>query len=301
MGGYSREFKLLRISRTYQCMKVIKNGTPTWEWSEKTVVSFKDDYDEVIELLATESDEAADTTGARGTRDENLDTLMAKGQLGAGSLRIKYRNTRAKLRLFAGLRMDANSISGKLAQALAFESAWEKADPAYVLEDGTTLAQFVTLRESCVDDQENVSGEGAEEVVASGDVKVKLDAVYELAVAWYGVATLKYGAETTYGMLVRGYIPTEPTAGGAAPEQATLTAEAGIGQATLTVVAVGASRYTIWYRLAGETDWIEVVVGHESGSFTHTGLAAGNYEYKARGHNNNGDGPESEVVAVEVT
>jgi hypothetical protein len=301
MGGYSRDFKLLRCSRTYACMKVIKEGTPSWEWSEKSVVAFKADYDAVIVLLAVESDEAADASLARGTRDANLEVVIAKAQLGAGSLRIKFRNTPEKLRLFTGLQMNANSIQGKLAQVLKFESAWEKTDAAYVLEDGTTLAQFVTLRESCGTDQEEVTDEGAEENIASGDVRKKLDALYELAVAWYGVAILKYPEGTVRGDFIRGYIPTEPAAGGAAPEQAVLTAEPGIGQATLTVVAVGASRYTIWYRLAGATDWIEVVVGHESGSFTHTGLAAGNYEYKARGHNNNDDGPESEIVSVEVT
>jgi len=37
------------------------------------------------------------------------------------------------------------------------------------------------------------------------------------------------------------------------------------------------------------------------GSFMHTGLAAGPAEYQAVGHNNDGDGPVSEVVTVEVT
>lgn len=299
--SYSRDFKELRISRTYSCMRVIKNGVPSWEWAEKSVVACKADYDAVIALFATEADETADTTGARGTRDENLASLIEKAQMGMGLLRIKFRNTPAKLRLFNGLQLNANSIQGKLAQTLAFESAWEQADAAYVLEDTTTLAQFKTLRELCGTSQESVSDEGAEETEASGEVKVKLDALYELAVAWYGVATLKYGVGTIYGMLIRTYIPTAPASGAEVPEQAVLTAEGGIGQAVLTVVATGATSYTIFYRLAGETDWLSVVVGHETGSFTHTGLAAGHYEYMARGHNNAGDGAESEVVAVEVT
>ena len=179
--------------------------------------------------------------------------------------------------------------------------AWKQADAAYVLEDGTTLAQFKTLRELCGTSQVTVAGEGAEESEVSAQVKDALDNLYDVAVGWYGVATLKYPEGTPHGDLLRGYIPTAPTAGGDVPEQAVLTAEGGVGQATLTVVSVGASRYTIRYRVAGAVDWIDVVVGHETGSFVHSGLGAGNYEYIAIGHNNNGDGPESEVVAVEVT
>ena len=92
-----------------------------------------------------------------------------------GLLRIKFRNNPAKLRLFSGLQLNANSIQGKLAQTLAFESAWEQGDAAYMLEDGTTLAQFKTLRELCGTSQESVTDEGAEETEASGQVKVKLE------------------------------------------------------------------------------------------------------------------------------
>ena len=49
--SYSREFKQFRVIRTYSCMKVIKNGIPSWEWGEKLVVDFKSDYDAVIALI----------------------------------------------------------------------------------------------------------------------------------------------------------------------------------------------------------------------------------------------------------
>ena len=81
MAGYSRQYILLRASRTLQCMTVIKNGTPTWEWSEQTVSQFNIKYQECLSLVDSESDEAADTTSARGTRDENLDNLRSKGRL----------------------------------------------------------------------------------------------------------------------------------------------------------------------------------------------------------------------------
>ncbi len=282
-------------------MKVIKDGSPPWEWPEITVVAFKADYDDIIALILTEADESADTTGARGTRDQNVATLIEKAQLGAGSLRIKHRNDPPKLQHFRGLKLDANSIQGKVTQAIAFESAWRKGDPTYVLEDGTTLAQFSTLRALCGTNQLSVGDELAEESEVSAQVRENLQKLYDLAVAWYGVATLKYPEGTARGDFIRGFIPTAPTAGGAVPEQAIITGEPGIGQAVLTVVATGASRFTIRYRPVGTTDWIDVVVAHETGSFTHTGLGAGFYEYMAIGHNNNGDGPESEVVTVEVT
>ncbi len=292
---------MLRASRTLQCMTVIKNATPSWEWSELTVANFTTKYTECTNLIATESDEAADATGARGTRDENLDKLRATGRLALTLSKVKYRNNPAKLRLFANLIIKSDKIAGTLEEALAVESAWEQADSAYVLEDGTTLTDFHNLRLLCQTNTEGVSKESAEESGAAGQVLVKLQALYDLCVARYAVATALFSEDTAHGIMIRGQIPTQPSSGGAVPGQATLTVEGGIGLANFTFSADGAQTFTLRSRLAGDPDFADLAVGLTGPTHQQLGLVPGNYEFSVIAHNTEGDGEPSEVVAVEVT
>lgn len=298
----SRDFVQLRASRSYQCMKVIKDtGVPPWEWGEMSVVNFKLKFDGVLALLEAESDEVVDTVGARGTRDANLVTLRNRGRDALANLRRKYKKDPVKLAVLNVVVLDSENVASTLNQARKFSSAWAEVNAAYVAEDGLTLAAYDLLRTDCGAQQQSVDKEGAEEATASGKVKMDLAELYDLCVDWYDTATRKYGEETPFGIMLRRHIPTTPSTGLDKPAQAVLTAEPGIGQVTLTVVSTGATTYSIRFRPVGAPDWIDVVVGHAEGNFTQTGLAAGNYEYIAQGHNNDGDGPESEVVTVEVT
>jgi len=282
-------------------MTIIKNGTPSWEWSELSVTAFNTKYQECIALLATESDEMADATGARGTRDDNLDLLRDKSRLALTLFKAKYRSNPAKLRLFSNLVMKSDKIAGTLAEALAVESAWEEADGAYVLENGTTLASFVSLRLLCQTNTEGVSKEAAEESGVSGQILVKLDALYDWCVAWYAVATALYPETTAHGIMIRNQIPTQPSSGGSLPGQATLSAESGIGQVTTTFAAEGALTFTLRGRLVGAPDFAELATGLAGPTHTQDSLAPGQYELIVVPHNGEGDGPASEVVTVEVT
>jgi hypothetical protein len=297
----SRSYIRLRASRTLQCMTVIKNGTPSWEWAEKSVADFTIDYNECQALIEDESDESADTTGARGTRDVNVGNLRAKGRLALALFKVKYRNNPAKLAYFKRLVMSSETVSGTLDEALATESAWQKADPAYVLDDGTTWAQFKALRELCLANAESVSKEVTEEFGATGAVSVELQAIYKLCVAWYAVATALYGEETAHGMMIRGLIPTQPSSGGTLPGEVSLTIEGGIGQATLTFSAENAVGFLIKRRMQGELDFGVVAAGVPGPSYVDDSLPIGTYEYVVAAQNLQGDGPDSEVVAVEVT
>jgi hypothetical protein len=297
----SRQYINLRASRTLQCLTVIKNGTPTWEWSEQTVAQFTTKYQECLNLIDTEADESADTTGARGTRDANLETLRAKGRLALALSKIKYRANPPKLRLFSGLIMKSDTVAGTLEEALAVDSAWEQADPAYVLDDGTTLAAFNTLRLLCRTNADGVSKEAAEESDMAGTVLMKLEALYNLCVAWYAVATALYPESTAHGIMLRNQIPTQPSSGGSAPGPATLSVEGGVGLANFTFSATGATTFTLRSRLVGVPDFADLATGLPGPTHQQTGLAVGNYEFIAIAHNPDGDGEPSEVATAEVT
>ena len=282
-------------------MIVIKNGTPTWEWGEQTVPQFTTKYQECLTLIDSEADEAADTTGARGTRDDHLRTLRGMGRVALALSKVKYRNNPPKLRLFSSLVIKSETVAGTLEEAVAVESAWEQADPAYVLDDGTTLAAFNTLRLLCRTNADGVSKEAAEESDTAGTLLMKLEALYDLSVAWYAVATTLYPENTAHGIMLRNQIPTQPSSGGSGPGPATLAVEGGVGLANFTFSADGAETFTIRGRVVGAPAFADLATGLPGPTHQQTGLAVGNWEFQAIGHNPEGDGEPSEVVAVEVT
>ena len=255
------------------------------------MAQFTTKYQECTSLIDSESDEAADTTGARGLRDENLTTLRSKGRLALTLLKVKFRTVPNKLRLVSSLVMRSDSAAGTLTEAGLVESAWEQADAAYVLEDGTTLAAFRTLITTCRANVEAVNKEAAEESDVAGLVLVKLEVLYDLCVAWYAVATALYSEATAHGIMIRNQIPTQPSGNGPLPGVVTLTIEGGIGLANLTFAAENAVTFLIRRRPQG-------VPGP---TYQDTGLAVGFYEYVVVPQNLEGDGPESDVVTVEVT
>ena len=135
----------------------------------------------------------------------------------------------------------------------------------------------------------------------AGTVLMKLDALYDLCVAWYAVATALYSETTPHGIMLRNQIPTQPTGNGPVPQQATLAVEGGIGLANFTFSAEGAQTFTLRSRLAGVPDFTDLAVGLVGPMHQQLGIVPGNYEFIAIGHNLEGDGPASEVVAAEVT
>ncbi len=283
-------------------MKVIKDtGVPAWEFGEITVVAFKAKLDAARALVESEGDELVDTIMARGSRDANLESLRERGRNALANMKSKHRKDAAKLSVLDAVSLDGNSVTATVNEARKFAKVWAEVDPAYEAEDELTLTDYNALRVLCGGNQESVGKEGAEEASATGKVKVALDDLYEVCVAWYDAATRKYKEGTPFGIMIRRHVPVTPTSGLEKPLQAVLVADPGIGQVNLSVVAAGATTFTIYTRLVGETDWVPVVVAHDTGSFLHTGLGAGDREYKAVGHNNDGDGPESEIVTVEVT
>ncbi len=157
------------------------------------------------------------------------------------------------------------------------------------------------MRLLCQTNTEGVSKESAEESDAAGQVLVKLQALYDVCVAWYAVATALYSEETAHGIMIRNQIPTQPSSGGSGPGQATLAVEGGIGMANFTFSADGAQTFTLRGRLVGAPDFADLATGLTGPTYQQFGIPPGNYEYQVIPHNGEGDGEPSEVVTVEVT
>src|ERR1043165_7692639 len=122
----------------------------TWVWDEKTVAQWNTEIAAVIAQKEASEDAAADMKTARGSMDGGIDDLHTKTMQGLGIAKTKYRNDPAKLSVIQSLTASASSRTGILEEALNWESAWEKLDPAWEPLTGLTLASFKTLRTGCI-------------------------------------------------------------------------------------------------------------------------------------------------------
>lgn len=117
--------------------------------------------------------------------------------------------------------------------------------------------------------------------------------------------TALFVACTYPGDTVKGayYLPTEKLFNPQAhpPGACTIEVSGGAGSITTTGHASGATLVRWFRRLAGETIWVEMGNGPADEEVTFDTLAAGNYEVKARGENDEGPGSDSAVSTVTVT
>ena len=85
------------------------------------------------------------------------------------------------------------------------------------------------------------------------------------------------------------------------PGTCSIEVTGGVEQVDAVAHASGATVARWYRRLAGAPDWTELGTSALDEPVTFDGLAPGTHEFKARGENDEGPGPESDVVSVEVT
>ena len=153
-------------------------------------------------------DANADVLGKRGELDAALEALRSLTRRCLSIAKNKFRNTPAKLEVLDLLKVEAGSRSGKLQEALEWESAWEEVDAAWVPLTGVNLASFKTQRLAagalletftCV--QATAKGEGTR-------LTQLKDQLSEDCRAWYEAATNVFLEGTPEGDLIRSTVPT---------------------------------------------------------------------------------------------
>ncbi len=297
--GLSQDYIIQRATDTHACMVVIRDhATLPWEWDEMSADDFEDKLDAANDLIETESDEAADTTEARGLRDTDLDALWTKAKSFISLGKRKFRKDPVKMRLLKPLVIKKYGIRGTLKVALAAENAWKQIDQTYVPETGNTFAAFGTLRAACQTKYENVSKEGAEESQAGGELSKALKELYRLSVDWYQEAIRRFGPETPHGMMIREQIDTgSGTPPPPLPGKAVITSLIYDNGPRLEFDAEHALTFDVWERILPDAEFTKVASNISEKFWVHTDIHA-DFEYKVVGKNLEGDGPESDVASI---
>ncbi len=181
------------------------------------------------------------------------------------------------------------------------ESAWQESNPAWVPAPGITFAAFQARRTTA-----EVKGRAwslADKAASNerGMLITQANALYELCVGWYEVATATFAADTVRGALIR-TIPVNYNPNAVpgklhfsqyyspAPNQLKLVWEAARGQ-----------RFNLYAKSPSSNEFVKIVDDATITEWMGQALEAGNWAFKGEAINADGLGEMSEVIVVPVT
>jgi hypothetical protein len=161
----------------------------------------------------------------------------------------------------------------------------------------TTITALKAAWHSLHEDAGQATGEESEQEEHRRACRTAVTKAFTRSALW--LAWHFNGDESKYSL----YLPVHLLKNAVAqpPGTATLAVEPGVGLATFTGDASNADVMKYFYRLAGAPDWTAGVTGAPGAPVMQGSLPTGNYEFMCRGANDEGDGPESDVVTGEVT
>ena len=278
-------------------------------WSEKTNAQWALDLAAIPTQEELVADLLADLTTQRGLLDTAVGVCARRGQTILTLAKIKWRNEGAKLGSFQRIHFDSDGRLAILKDALAVESAWEAADPAWVpiTEEGTppvpiTLAVFKAQREAAgalLKPESDAQAAWSKQDKTLGELCVALN---RNSIAWYGSVTAVFPEGTTLGDMIRSTVPTTYTPPAESPGPTTFT-QAGspaVGELTAGFTAARAATFDVYRKGPGDAVFVKVVNLSTLNEYRATGLPPGTYLLQAQAHNSGGYGPMSAEQAVVV-
>ena len=191
----------------------------TWVWQEKPIAAMQADLTAIMgdpaalppivgqEDLMSQAETAM--LAARGQWDTQLDLLHRRTVQGVGMAKNRHRSDPANLAVLAPLTAGSNSRSETLKEALAWESAWAKVDPAWSPLPANTLGAFKDLRKQCAEALQtahaSANADWRKEAEKLADMA---RAVEDVNQAWYADATRVFPVGTPEGDMIRSTVPT---------------------------------------------------------------------------------------------
>ena len=183
----------------------------TWTWDEMTLLQWDTAIAAFVTQMETEQDAEADYLAKRGETDAAIDSIHSLAGRSVRMAKNRYRDTPAKLEVIARLRNDSASRSGKLQDALEWESAWEKLEPAWSPLPGVTLVTFKPQRLAAMALIEALTSKKTTWDATDEQLNTQGHTLNGNCVAWYEAATIVFPAGTPEGDLIRSDIPTTYT------------------------------------------------------------------------------------------
>ncbi len=192
-----------------QATKAVQTSiAATWTWDEMTLPQWDTAITSFVAQMETEQDAEADYLAKRGETEAAIDSIHSLSGRSVRMAKNRYRNDPAKLEVTNRLHNAAASRAGKLQDALEWESAWEKLEPAWSPLPGVTLATFKPQRLAAMALLEGLTTKKTTWDAADEQLDAQGRALNGNCVAWYEAATTVFPAGTPEGDLIRSDIPT---------------------------------------------------------------------------------------------
>jgi hypothetical protein len=212
----SIEFIKDRATKTISAAKAV---ALVWKWQEQTIPQLQAGLTAIIgddkatpPALGQEKITSAaekEMTNARAAWDSSLDNLHRLTMQGISMAKNHFRDDDIKMSLVQDLTARGDSRAGILDEALEWETAWNKVDPAWNPLPANTLPLFNALRLQCLEglqsDYKDKLSTWREQAGLLAQLARTLEDTNE---AWYSDAEDVFPAGTAEGDMIRGTIPT---------------------------------------------------------------------------------------------
>lgn len=278
-------------------------------WSEKTDVQWAQDLAAIPPQAEVVADLLADMVSARSALDAAVELARTRGQTILTLAKIKWRADGPRLAPFQRASFEDNGRQSVLKQALAVESAWEQADPAWVpiTEPGTppvpiTLAVFKAQREAAgalLKPESDLEAAWSKQDKMLGEM---CEALNRNSIPWYGSVTAVFPVGTPLGDMIRSTVPTTYTPPAEPPGLPTFSqaSSPGPGELSASFTAARAATFDVYLKGPGDAAFVRVVHLSTHHGYSAADLPAGTYLLKVQGHNSGGYGPLSAEQTVVV-
>ena len=214
----SRNFILTRAQKTCAVATAI---TGTWTWDRFTLTEMNLARTGGEGQLDVVTGAGSATALARGQLDSALQALYDLTVQGLALARRHFGSIPGKELLFANIESTGSSREGQRATVRKFLKAWAQADTAWTLNLLSGSVGFTTYQNNrnAIEGNDTVSPPVAGLVDAlalaeqlerreAESLNMKLAALDDMMVAWYGDATAACPAGSAEGDQIRGQIPT---------------------------------------------------------------------------------------------
>jgi hypothetical protein len=199
------ELILTRAKATRHAQESIKAG---WVWEEKTPEQWDGDIDSLEKLQEVLSTAEIDRNTTRAALDTALLDMHRRTMQGLAMAKVKCRNDPVKLDLLSHLTSRGDSRAVTAQEAMDWELAWQKIDPAWCPTANNTLAAFQALRKQCLDLEAAFMAAHTNWRNQSEMMNRQAALLHEANISWYAAATRAFAAGTAEGDTIRRSIPT---------------------------------------------------------------------------------------------
>ena len=196
---------IARAKTTRHAQEDLKSS---WIWNEMTLDQWDNEIADLQRMQEICSSAKFARNSARAALDAGLFEMHRRTMQFLAMAKFHFRNDPSMFEAIKRLKSCGEGRRAIAQEAMAIESAWQKAEPEWAPTEVNTFASFQALRKQCTDLDAAFIAAYSSWRTQSEILNKKAEALNEANIAWYAAATRIFPAGTAEGDMVRRSIPT---------------------------------------------------------------------------------------------